>query len=525
MVVWRRRFGRVRLCEELLVSLGQDPVQALCELKDASPHPFIHVAVPDALLACEVVPVPDFDEPEDRDAWATSEAERRGTPFRDETEVVVTAQVFEVPEQSESDAEGRLSASQYSASRSGMGYIEDGARYRGVLCVLDRARIEATLGHLREAGFVVERVASGLVEAATLPLLPTFRAIEDRAYDSEASTGHTGLGEHTLPRVEMLSPARLVVAGTFGTAELDVAVGRPHSILMRVPGAEEGSARGTYDDEVAHPSSGAGGAYFRNTRASLVSVEGLRPPSAMAAAIAYEALYPGLVVVQVLPRTTQQGVQRTRRVEEGKRATLFVAAAVLALLALLIGAELSIGAFSSRTTTQLQEQAPALALLERDRAEIARMERDLRLAERAQAERTMMAFYLEALARAVPEGVTLTEVVIGPIDNVTSSTHHEITGGSNRLSDRVSGFPPEKNRGPQHLVSFVIRGKSGASSAVGIYSLNIGQLDFVTESRVISVTQQSPRALRRQQRDPGEHRFVFELAGRVAPPVRADPAP
>ncbi|MEO0858771.1 MAG: hypothetical protein AAFY55_18155, partial [Bacteroidota bacterium] len=442
MVVWRRRFGRVRLREERLVSLGDNPVEALRQLKDASPQPFIHVAVPDALLACEVVPVPDFDEPEDRDAWATSEAERRGTPFRDGTEVVVTAQIFEVPVQSESDAEGRLSASQYSASRSGVGYIEEVARYRAVLCVLDRTRIEATLGLLREAGFVVERVASGLVEAATLPLLPASQAVEDRAYDSEASTGQIWLGEHTLPRVEILSPARLVVEGAFGTAELDVAVGRPHSILMHTPRADEDLARGTYEDEGVDGSSDAESAHIQYTRASLVSITGLRPSSAMASAIAYEALYPGLVVVQALPRTTQQGVKQTRRVEEGKRATLFVAGTVLALLVLLIGAELGISAFSSRTAAQLQEQAPALALLERDRAEVARMERDLRLAERAQAERTTVAFYLEALARAVPDGVTLTEVVIGPVDGVTSSTHHAIAVGESQLLSRVLFRPP-----------------------------------------------------------------------------------
>ncbi|MEO1075214.1 MAG: hypothetical protein AAFX41_04510, partial [Bacteroidota bacterium] len=101
MVMWRRRFGRDRLGEEILVPLGSDPVEALRGLREASPHPFVHIAVPDALLSCEVVPVPDFDEPEDRDAWAFSEASRRRPQDMAEGGTVATAHVFEVSEQAE----------------------------------------------------------------------------------------------------------------------------------------------------------------------------------------------------------------------------------------------------------------------------------------------------------------------------------------------------------------------------------------------------------------------------------------
>ncbi|MEO1632573.1 MAG: hypothetical protein AAFU38_17515, partial [Bacteroidota bacterium] len=83
----------------------------------------------------------------------------------------------------------------------------------------------------------------------------------------------------------------------------------------------------------------------------------------MAAVIAYEALYPGLVLVQVLPEAAQRSVRRTRKVDEGKRSTLLVAAVVLVLLVLLMGTELAIGVLAGRTAARLQEQAPALALL------------------------------------------------------------------------------------------------------------------------------------------------------------------
>lgn len=516
MVVWQRRFGRVRLREETLVPLGEDPVGALRALRDASPHPFVHVAVPDALLACEVVPVPDFDESEDRDAWAISEAERRRTQSISGEDLVVTAHVFEVPVQSESDAPGSSWESSYGAQRSGGAYAEDIARYRAVLCVANRARIEDALHLLREAGFVIERVASGLVEAATFPLISASYSGDHQEYGPEASAGYT------LPRVEMRNPGVMAVAGAFGTAELEVAHGRPRLVTMLAPAAGEDTAYGVLEVERFHAPPEEDGVPIHSNHESLAVLEALHSSSAMAAAIAYEALYPGLVLVQVLPEAEQQGARRTRRVEEGKRSTLLVAFVVLVLLVLLMGTELAIGALSDRTTEHLRNQAPALALLERDRAEVARMERDVSLAKRAQAERTMIAYYLEALARAVPEDVTLTEVVIGQVDGVTSSANHEITDGDNRFNSGVSGFTPEKNTNHQNIISYVIRGESRTGSAVGLYSLGLGKLDFVAESRVISVTQVSPRALRRQQRDPGERLFSFELAGRVAPPARAD---
>lgn len=227
--------------------------------------------------------------------------------------------------------------------------------------------------------------------------------------------------------------------------------------------------------------------------------------------------------MQVLPEVTQREVQRARRVKEAKHSTLFIACVLLALLALLTAAEVVVGALSDQTVKRLQEQAPALALLDRERAEVARMERDLALAKRSQAEQTYTAFYLEALTRAVPEDVTLTEVVFSRVEAVTPPAHSEIVGGDSRLSERAPGFYLEKIESSYNTDSFVIKGEARSGAMVGIYALNIEQLDFVVDSRVLSVTQLSPRALRRQQRDPDQQFFSFELQGRVAAPARSDP--
>ncbi|MEL7171191.1 MAG: hypothetical protein AAGN64_17740, partial [Bacteroidota bacterium] len=354
---------------------------------------------------------------------------------------VVTAHVFEVPVESDPDELESSWESSYGAQRSGGAYAEGIAPYRAVLCVVNRARIEDTLGLLGDAGFFVERVASGLVEAATLSLISPSYSREHQAHGLEASAGLP------LPRVEIRYSGTLAVSGAFGTARLDVAFGRPHSVTLHTPAVGEDRIHGVPEEERSHALPEEDGVPVHDTHASPALLETLHPSSAMAAVIAYEALYPGLVLVQVLPEAAQRSVRRTRKVDEGKRSTLLVAAVVLVLLVLLMGTELAIGVLAGRTAARLQEQAPALALLERDRAEVARMERDVSLARRAQVGRTMVAFYLEALARAVPDGVTLTEVVIGPIDGVTSPAHHEITGGDNRLSDRASGLPPEKNQG------------------------------------------------------------------------------
>ncbi|MEO1727861.1 MAG: hypothetical protein AAFR95_12625, partial [Bacteroidota bacterium] len=352
MVVWRRRFGRVRLGDEILVPLESDPVEALRGLREASLHPFVHVAVPDALLSCEVVAVPDFDEPEDRDAWAISEAERRRTQFSSGEDVVVTAHVFEAPVESDLDVLASSWESSYGAQRSGGAYAEDIARYRAVLCVVNRARIEDALRLLGEAGFVVERVASGLVEAATLSLVSISHSGDHHERGPEASAGYT------LPRVEMRNPGMLAVAGAFGTAVLEVAHGRPRSVTMLGPAIGEDTAYGVQELERFHAPPEEDGVPVHSNQESLEILEALRPSSAMAAAIAYEAVYPGLVLVQVLPEAAQQGVRRTRRVEEGKRSTLLVAFVVLVLLVLLMGTELAIGGLSGKTAEQLRNQAP-----------------------------------------------------------------------------------------------------------------------------------------------------------------------
>lgn len=517
MVVWRRRFGRIRISEEILVPLGSDPIESLRGLREASPHPFVHIAVPDALLSCEVVLVPDFDEPEDRDAWAFSEASRRRPQDRAEDRVVATARVFEVPDQAEQDVPEGPSVLGYGATSGSPAYTDDVARHRAVLCVMDRVRIEDTLRLLNEAGFVVERIASGLVEATSLSLLSTLQSSEHQTYDPETSAAYA------LPRVERLSPNALVVTGAFGVAGLDVALGRPRAVTIHDSALEEDGTDALSKGEPLYTPEQRLSPATRDPRTLVTYPDASHPSSSMAAAVAYEALYPGLALVQVLPEVTQREVQRTRRVEEAKHSTLFIACVLLALLALLTGAELVVGALSDKTVIRLQEQAPALALLDRERAEVARMERDLALAKRSQAEQTQTALYLEALTRAVPEDVTLMEVVINRVNAVTPPAHSEITGGERRLSERASGFPLEKSGGNYRTDSFVIKGEAGSGAMVGIYALNIEQLDFVVDSRVLSVTQLSPRALRRRQQNPDIQLFTFELAGRVASAARTRP--
>lgn len=516
LVALRRRLGRLHafVAEEPRRRSGGEerPLEeVLGALRAKAPSRFVVTALPLRAVRCAVLEVPDYEDHEDRQAWAASQAEKLagGGPTGSTERSVVRFGLFgaERPE----DATGAV-------------YSDAEVRYFAVVAVAREDAVDRQATSFAQTGFEIERVASGVVELASL-LAEGGGAARMRVREGGRSVGliaqsgrpirvvdgqERGASAYDAPTlapiqaadsVPMLEQSEERARGGKGVPVDEPIVGRAVYLEAQTVEGEQAPETGAVYEPYAGDGS-EGGVPLRPL-ASVLGEDAPTVPFSTAAALAYEALYPGLALVDFLDETARSRVAQAREKERGQRSVLAIAAALLVVLLVLSGAQVLVGTLAARTEEVLAAQAGTTARLDREERRVEALRRDLETAREAERGRTSKAPVLEALGRAAPEGVVLTELVVEDASD----------GGNPDDSSEIS-------TSKQAAVIAVLRGVARSSGDVGTYSLNIEALDFVRGSSVSLVERLTERDLRRSRLRLGDAVVRFEITCEVLGPPK-----
>lgn len=369
-----RTFGRLRLRRyETEPVVGTEREAALARLverlKPAHRYVVSHVG-PDHVRV-HFVDAPGFDDPEDLQAWLVAQS----------VKVLpggVAPEAFVV----------RTAVTQY----------DEEEKARGLIVAAQRAAVEERAAVLERAGLVPLRLATGVVEVASS------LAFEEGFDDPERTIIYSG--DETAVALRM-KEGLLHDAEVLPAADPDVVI-------------SELEALGNFarsDAEAVWMTGGSGVVPAGGGRAVTPlhgALRGRTLPSeaAYAAALAAEAVYPGLGYVDLLDPDAA-GVAGEQR-EKGEAQGALVSMGVL-ILVLLLAATLAtvfLGREVAHTEAQVAARAEVLEALQEARARRDRLERDVGTARDLVGQRTAVARVLEDVGRSVPEGVWLTRLSV-----------------------------------------------------------------------------------------------------------------
>ncbi|MEM7789340.1 MAG: PilN domain-containing protein, partial [Bacteroidota bacterium] len=135
--------------------------------------------------------------------------------------------------------------------------------------------------------------------------------------------------------------------------------------------------------------------------------DGLASEYALAYGLAVEAAVPALEGVDLLAPETRAKAEVELEKQTGQRAVLTVALVLLAALALVESASWAFASGLDGAEAEALARADEIAAVEAARADVDRLQREIRSAQSSQSERTRQSVLLDRVGGSVPEGVWL----------------------------------------------------------------------------------------------------------------------
>ncbi|MDX1545801.1 MAG: PilN domain-containing protein [Rhodothermales bacterium] len=374
-VRWRHRLHALALTHEPLGDGGAAAALARLVARVRPPHPYVVTHLDALHLRHAVLHGPGFDDAAAFGAWLQAEAARLLPPRAAPGDFVSRCLILD-----EEDEQARcllvLASRNAVAQRVAM---LGGAGLKPLCLTSTSAALSQLLG-----------LAAHRTEARTALL-------HLRTHD--ALLMHAEEGRLAAMTLLPCSPAETEAALLLG----EVAAVLPGGVgSLSIVG--EGAGRLA---EAARTAGGLGVPVRPFGAAALPRVRGLPADEAPAAALALYALFADAAALSFLDEETiYEGVQAIEK-REALRASLALGSIVGLLLLALTAVHAGLATRQAASSAVLKTLAAEVEARAATRADVARLERELRHAERLVAERTDVARLLEAVGRAVPEALWL----------------------------------------------------------------------------------------------------------------------